>query len=97
MSQGSLFDPCAARHGGNPASVDAHAVAREHKIDTYARVMVMLKQMPLTAKEIAGQLGRPLHTISGRLSEMKCLPLLMIEETGDRRDGSAVLRLRNKQ
>lgn len=87
------FDITAGKHGGNIASMAAHERVRTHKADTWAEIMTLLQRGPMTGKEIAHAMGRELHCISGRLSEL--IAAKKIERTGDRRDGSAVLRIRS--
>lgn len=86
------FDITARKHGGNVASIAAHESVRPHKADTWAEILAVLHRGPLTGKEIAHAMGRELHCVSGRLSEL--IAAKKIERTGERRDGSAVLRIK---
>lgn len=86
------FDITARKHGGNIASIAAHDRVRTHKADTWAEILSLLHRGPMTGKEIAHAMGRELHCISGRLSEL--IAAKKIERTRERRDGSAVLRVR---
>lgn len=85
-------DPSARKHGGNPASTDAHRRVVHSKQDTYRKIMELLKARGTygaTSKEIAGAFGVGLNTISGRFSELKSMQ--WIRENGLRRDNAAVL------
>jgi len=84
-------DITSGKHKGNPASNSAwennhgrHANARE-------RILQLITDAAdgLTSKEIAAQLGWPLHSLSGRCSELK--RDAKIRGTGVRRFGSEVL------
>lgn len=88
------LDPCANRHKNNPQSVEAHKKVVHTKQDSYKRIMDLLKargSYGATSKEIAAAFGVELNTISGRFSEMKAM--LWIKESGERRNGAAVLIL----
>lgn len=86
------FDITARKHHGNAASRAAHESVKQHKADTSAEIISLLQRGPMTGKEIAHAMGRELHCISGRLSEL--IAAKKIERTGERREGSAVLRIR---
>jgi predicted Rossmann fold nucleotide-binding protein DprA/Smf involved in DNA uptake len=84
-------DICRSRHRGN---VNSNA-AFEHHSEQFqtSREMVWhkLRQHPLgmTAKELAVHFNVPLHSISGRVSELKLAG--RVGCTGDRRERSAVV------
>jgi hypothetical protein len=85
-------DPCANRHKGNPQSEAAHKRIVHTKQDTYKRITDLLRARGpygATSKEIAAAFGVQLNTISGRFAEMK--QMKWIKETGERRNGAAVL------
>ncbi len=65
------FDVTRRRHRGAPQSVAAHARLRPRKIGYRMAVLALLRLRPMTAKELALELGRPLHTISGRCAELR--------------------------
>ena len=84
-------DITSGKHKGNPASNSAwennhgrHANARE-------RILQLIADAAdgLTSKEIAAQLGWPIHCLSGRLSELK--RDAKIRGTGVRRMGAEVM------
>ena len=73
------------------AGLHQHSAKRE----SHERILKVLRVAGAngqTAKEIAAYFQKPLHKISGRLSELK--EMGEIEPTGARRNGSAVLRVR---
>lgn len=91
------FDVTERKHRGNPASAEAHARARGGKREVWGEIVAMLLQRgPMTGKEIAAALGRELHCVSGRFSELLNARPPLIERTGERRDGSAVLRIKGQ-
>ena len=87
-------------HGGNAESVAAHK--RVNSSIRYMQAQVLNEfvcklhrnEYHLTSKFIAHWLDKPLNAISGRLTELKRDGL--IEPTGERRDGCAVLRITEK-
>ena len=89
------FDPSSRKHHNNPQSVAAHDRVKHTKQDTYKKIMNLLQargEYGATSKEIAEAFGVGLNTISGRFSELKVMN--WIYETGERRNGAAVLRAR---
>ncbi len=83
-------DVCIRKHGGNAESIAGNA-----KVDKLAgrnSVIAILKGGNYTAKEIAFRLGKPLHTLSGRVSELKMLGV--VRATGNRRDGAMEIALK---
>lgn len=94
MQQVLDFDISARKHKNNPQSRDAHTRVVHTKQDTYRWIMQLLNdrgEYGATSKEIAAAKGVELNTISGRLSEMKAMDWIV--ETGERRNGAAVLRV----
>ena len=86
------WDICAARHHGSPESAAANP-APEAKRAMHRTILALFDQRPYwTSKQIAYAVGRPLNSISGRLSELMAMGLL--ERTGARMDGAAVLRMK---
>jgi hypothetical protein len=73
FDQAAAQDPTARRHGGSSASVEAHKRILPAK---RAALWVILKlyreagPQGLTAKEVAHRLGKALHEISGRVTEL---------------------------
>ena len=85
------FDICANRHRGNAASRAANR--RVAKSEDRELVLGIIKSKGITySKEIAAIMEKPLHTISGRLSELKALGL--IEDTGERVEGCGCVRIK---
>jgi DNA-binding transcriptional ArsR family regulator len=88
-----MNDICRNRHRDNKESRDANP-SDESKKDKYKTILDLLEiysACGLTSKEISGLTDKSLNAISGRLSELKAMGL--IEPTGERREGAAVLRL----
>lgn len=88
------FDITYRKHGGNEESVAANPSV-ESKRESHREILKVLRVAGAsgqTAKEIAAYFQKPLHKISGRLSELK--EMGQIEPTGERRNGSAVLRVK---
>lgn len=91
-----MEDVCANRHKGNQESRDANP-CQEAKNRGQEEIFSLIESADfyrsggLTSKEIGKMLNKPLNAISGRISELKAMRL--IEPTGERRDGAAVLRL----
>ena len=96
MTQAALpFDICANRHRGNPESVAANPAPERKRKDILeiVEVMMMCEWVGgVTSKQIAKTLQRPLHCISGRVSEL--LAAGVIERTGERWEGCSMLRLK---
>ena len=92
------LDPCRLRSRNNENSAQAHRrVVAKGKARVYREIYALIELLgPLTSKEIAKELDRPLNTISGRFSEMKSKQLLLLAENGDRREGAAVLMIARK-
>lgn len=93
MSQPTLFDPCARKHGGNVESQAAWVKASGHLGESQAEVLRIVREageQGATSKEVAAALSRELNTISGRFSEL--VRAGKIYRTTDRRDGAAVWR-----
>lgn len=92
FDQASQADPTARRHGGSSASVEAHKRILPAK---RAALWVILKlyreagPQGLTAKEVAQRLGKALHEISGRITELHQWGFIL--KTHTKRLGSIVL------
>lgn len=85
------FDVCAGKHRANSESRAANL--KISKAESREQVMrVLLGSGPMTCKEIASRLGKEMHTISGRITELKALG--MVEPTTELRDGGRVIRVR---
>jgi len=99
-AQSSLFDSaplpdiCRNRHKNNPESEAANARIQAHKTLLQQRVFNWIQVAGAngaTSKEISRALDIPLHSVSGRLSELKKAG--QIRKTGERREDAAVLVL----
>ena len=85
-------DVCSGKHGGNPESKAANFRAEPHKFSLRQRVysrIVLGGRYGRTCKEIALEEGRPMHAISGRISELKAMG--EIQESTRTREGGRVL------
>lgn len=83
------WDICAGRHGHSPTSMAANPDA-ERKRASHAAIMALFSGGRLmTSKQIAVALDRPLHCISGRITELVRLGLL--ERVGRRVEGAELL------
>jgi len=82
-------DPCANKHKGNQQSQEAFATV--DVTSGQQAVLGLLHTKPMTRKEIARAMDKPLHAVSGRCSELlaKCL----VRATGLTREGSMELEL----
>lgn len=88
-------DICENRHGGADTSIGAFQNTSETlRILDRQKILTFMTGTPqgLTSKELAFLLDKPLNAISGRLSEL-CRDE-QIEDSGERRDGCRVLRLK---
>lgn len=89
-------DVCSSRHKGNEESAAAFEKASLSIRDDHRTILgIFDRNGGMTSKEIAQALGRPLHSVSGRLTELKAG--MYLEKTSMRRDGSAVLRRTRKE
>jgi len=85
------IDICANKHQGNAQSVKANPSA-EFKATLRERVRIFIAACDFhgaTVKEIAATFGKPMHAISGRVSELKAEN--KVWHSGRVRDGGAVL------
>lgn len=85
-----LTDICSRKHQGNTESREANKVNVPSRSAQREAVLVYIRATPRSMKEVAQLMGVPFNTISGRGSELKRYGL--VEETGEVRQGSAVLR-----
>jgi len=86
------LDISSRKHGGSLESKDAFTLVRGSINGMHEEVLAAIDKFgPLTSKELAQILGRPVHSVSGRCSELKALCYLE-KVPGLRREGSAVLR-----
>lgn len=91
-TQPSLFDVCAAKHGGDPQSVAANQKAQSTKRVWHARILDTLTwrgEYGATCKEIAEVWQVEMHRISGRISEL--LVLGMVKKSDKTRFGGRVI------
>jgi len=93
MTQTSLLDQIditSRKHRGSPESVEAHDRVVQSKELMRERIMYVVQDRgDATSKEIAYALGKQLHAISGRCSELVMQGRL--KKSGKRRNGAAVL------
>jgi DNA-binding MarR family transcriptional regulator len=87
-------DICANNHQGNTDSVKAHEKIKESLPRKRKMILSLFLSGEYTPKQVARMTMVQLNTISGRFTELKADELL--EKTGDRVDGSAVLKLTDK-
>lgn len=86
------FDVSAGKHRGNKQSKAANPTGIS-KTEIREQVMwVLLHYGPSTCKEISERLNKPMHKVSGRISELKALG--MVEPTGFVRNKGGVVRVR---
>lgn len=84
-------DICIGRHRDSAASVEANARANQSKSAVRAEIFRIAESLGVfTSKDIAERLGKPINTISGRITELKMLGYF--RETELRRDGCALLK-----
>jgi DNA-binding transcriptional ArsR family regulator len=84
------------RHRGNAESVAANERVQPEKSKDRLRILEYLFVFgPRTSKQLTLALEMPYTTVSGRLSELKAMQL--IEPTGERREGAAVVRIMAKR
>ena len=82
------------KHKGNSASFDANK--KVNKEVNRLRVLSIIKEQgQASSKMIARIMGVELHHISGRISELKADGI--IEDTGLRKEGCALLKVASKQ
>lgn len=84
-------DVCQNRHGGNEQSVAAYEAGKAKHPRCRQAVLDHITAQGAngaTSKEIALALGQPLHTVSGRISELKQRNVV---HTNGTRNGAAVL------
>lgn len=87
-------DICINKHKGNSASVEADKKVRK-EIDRLRVLTIIREQGQASSKMIARIMGKELHHISGRISELKSEGI--IEDTGIRKEGCALLKVASKQ
>ena len=86
------LDICERRHRGNAESIAANP-SQFAKRQAHERILAILQVCNRTGQEVANVLNVPYHKISGRISELRH-KLRLIEPTGERRGGGAVLRIK---
>ena len=84
-----MNDICKNRHGGNAESVLANPSFENRLADRNKVLRIIKDHDGITSKEIAELMGRRLHCISGRISELKRDNLVSAD--GQRRKGCAVI------
>lgn len=82
-----MFDVCAAKHQGNKESRAANLRARPSKKESQEVIYkALVVYGPQTCKELAERLGKEMHAISGRITELKAMS--RVEATNETRKGS---------
>jgi len=87
-----MVDPCARKHGGNEQSREANKKNLKRR---EAQRMAVLEHITkagthgMSMKEVAKAMNTQFSSVSGRGTELKRLG--MVEESGEAREGSAVL------
>lgn len=87
------FDICRKRHGGARNSERANDRIQSFKPTLRNRVLAYIRlndDRGATSHEIAAALNKPIHCISGRISELKRDS--MVIDTGEDRGGAAIIR-----
>lgn len=87
-------DICSNKHQQNPLSREANKKVRK-EVDRLRVLTIIREQGQATSKQIATIMGKQLHQISGRISELKSEAIIV--ETGMRKDGCALLKVASKQ
>ncbi len=93
VAQPSLFDRDLSRGRNHPQSKAAHESLLPHKPSLRERcldLIAMSGKQGATLRELSGHLNRPMHSLSGRISELKERGLVQ-ELPGVTRDGCSVL------
>lgn len=87
-------DPCRHKHGGTDTSNAAWEKARHGVAECQQIILDVLRHSHsygMTCKEIAGVLGKAMHKISGRITEL--LESGLVRKSGEIRDGGKVIQL----
>lgn len=86
-------DPCRYKHGGTDTSRAAWEKAKHGVVESQQIILDVLRKAPagLTCKEISLILGKAMHKISGRITEL--WEQGIIQKSNQRRDGGRVLIL----
>lgn len=88
-----LADICRRKHKGNERSEAANRKVNATKTSVAQTIYSLIAASAgLTSKEIGVKLGKEIHTFSGRISKLKADG--KIYETGEERDGCAVLKVK---
>jgi hypothetical protein len=85
-------DPSARKHGGNEQSQEAFDRIKDNlggDCLTVYHFIISQGDLGATPKEIAAHMGKPLHSISGRVTTLKLATL--VHPNGLKRDGSAAV------
>lgn len=89
-----MDDICLNRHQGNAQSFIANKRVQKER-DRALVLAYIIKSGRAYSKQIARAMGKQLNQISGRISELKASKI--IEDTGERKEGCAIYRLKNNQ
>jgi hypothetical protein len=88
-----LSDICRGKHHGNTRSEEANRLVAPHKKAARDQILELARQRGqrgITLHELCNEMGKLPHQISGRITELKQDGKLF-EQSGDGRDGCAVL------
>lgn len=83
------LDVCAGRHRGSSASMAANPDAKRKRASHAAILALFYGGSLLTSKQISVALDRPMHCISGRITEL--VGQGELERVGRRVDGAELL------
>jgi hypothetical protein len=87
-----LEDVCRPKHGGNAQSEQANDRAHPHKASMRERLENFIGHSGFegaTLRELSGYFAKPMHSLSGRISELKRDGKVF--DSGREREGCAVL------
>jgi len=82
-------DICSNKHKGNESS-ELAMPSKEAKANDRRIILNMLRERDMTSKIICAKMGKPLHCVTPRISELKRDGL--VRETGERSEGCAILK-----
>ena len=85
-------DVCFNKHQGNEQSITANKSVNKDN-DRALVLKFITEHQTAYSKQIARYLGKQLNCISGRLTELKADNLII--ETGDRKEGCAIYKIKD--
>ena len=85
-----MKDICRNKYGDNQESAAAFETIKLTRAESRMQVLIALREHGgLTCKELAALMGKPMHAVSGRISELKAMGFA--EPTAELRDGGRVI------